>query len=1753
MIGRHKECLVSLLILASAIPVSAESPAIITVRNLDAENCRSYRGTEGRAPTADELAVLFGGPLRQPPAWRAGKPETDNGDTFHYRIAFATPTLVGTVFVPRAVELRVLKTDAPYPGDPAIAEHWTVIEVPTNHAGGRLFTLPVGTKTRGLLISEKVRRKEDESSLRDVRIFRDRLHSVTPQAFAYADREYTPPEMSYCPTPASNIPKGIGGWVNVGKDGRGYVPAAAVSDINPSWFSLCWRDPQTVTRIWLHSNAEKYEIEAYAGPAAVHPLAGTAEEWRKLKNFTETASPYGGRWLDLSAPVATRGLRVTFLKTSSGAVAKVDGFHAVSDLGEAAAPPPPVAADEPAPWKVAFKLEEDRNVTIAVNGPDGRRAKNLIARVPLKTGNQSIGWDLKDEEGRFVSPGNYTWTALTWPDIQHRYETTVYPNTLRHAPDNSPWFNGDAGSGGWLADHTQPTSACVLGDRVFLGAPGAESGVSLIECNLDGQKKWGHHSFAGAMTGPKYLAADGKTIYVAAPEGDEFVWTVDADSKQVKQLLRLKAAGGQLRGMSGLAAHDGNLYLSVRSAATWLANAASADDADLDACSPILPQRRGKRFKEDIPPDPRNDYLRFFRLTGTPPGGAAEGVSPFLETQSSSRPKQHLVLAFRRPISLGSVVHPACPDKDVRVTLSVLKDGAAFPPNPEKDADWLPVPAGKTAWDVAVMPPNTMAKALRITFARGAAAEDDPLARVLDEPKGRDDFLDPTKKPDDLLGNKAGMWKGRLEGMKLLRRRFANVASEATIRVSSGKVAADGSWDAKRTTPLTETDPGVFLMEWKKPQPLRGLAIKEIDGAVTKIDVFTGPADAAIDLNSATGWETVSEYHQQRRNWYHPSDDRNLTARYMDGYVDFGREIKTRAARLRVVKQWLDVGGLGADGVRVDQGGQNIEPARCRIYGVAALTYLGGEPKVDSSLTERIEAYANGKLVRNIPIEQPGQLATAPAGDLYAISGARVVRVDTKGDDHKPVVTDLQKPTAIACDRHGNIYVFDNGSERKNVRVYDAAGKLLRTIGDAGGYRVGAWNEKWHWGANSIAVDKSDQLWIVDAAFYPKRVTVWSTDGAFKREHLGTTTYGNAGTLDPWDNTRVFLGPLEFAIDPKTGLSRIKNFTWDGSTPPGEVPVRVNDRTYLVTRPYGGTFMGGSSQLAIVYLYADGKQKMAAAFGNADQFAPLKDPTVLSELGNVALPQLRFMWTDRNGDGIVQAKEVTLTPRPKDMGPITLFNRDLGVQAGPFRYRVKEFLPTGVPVYEEVRTSAKGEFVQRFEDGSYFRMGSNKDAVAGMSADGAVTWTYPQEGAFGDALHGAKPWRTDQVVSELGILGMANSPGDLGEFTVVHTNAGGWNIWTKDGLLAGPIFHDYRSPAVRPWSMKEHARGMMLPNLSLGEEHFNGYFCRSEVDGKFYAIAGHNHLSIVEVQGLEKFKRITGTITVTSDDLKKAQEWDARRQSADLFTRAPVLDVYRLKKAPDFDGKLSGWGPADATMPEGAQLRVGYDDRNLYLGWMLRDLGPLANSGRDWDRLFKTGAALDVHLATDPNADPNRKAAVAGDIRLLLTYRGKEPVAVIYRAVVPGIAADRKWRVVSPVGEAVFDEVKTLTNVRMVRGQTDRGEIIVEASVPLAELGLKPMDGVRVKFDWGVLVAGPDGTEVLRRIYWANKGALVTADTPSEARLNPHQWGHARFHGLRVGVEEKFGGPDDLTKPKADKKDINDILDDLKPPTGKKP
>ena len=186
-----------------------------------------------------------------------------------------------------------------------------------------------------------------------------------------------------------------------------------------------------------------------------------------------------------------------------------------------------------------FTLDEPGNVTLVIEGPDGKRVRNLVSQTPFEAGENVVWWDGLDDLGRdvdaaehglyhvpgeLVEPGDYTVRGLVAPPIELTYEVSV---------DNAgspPWPTAD-NTGGWGTNHTPPSCVAVCPpernklnkELIFIGSYVAEGGHGLFWVDLEGKKHGGLHWLGGHWTGAQTLAADvgpnaddGTAVYVVS-------------------------------------------------------------------------------------------------------------------------------------------------------------------------------------------------------------------------------------------------------------------------------------------------------------------------------------------------------------------------------------------------------------------------------------------------------------------------------------------------------------------------------------------------------------------------------------------------------------------------------------------------------------------------------------------------------------------------------------------------------------------------------------------------------------------------------------------------------------------------------------------------------------------------------------------------------------------------------------------------------------------------------------------------------------------------------------------------------------------------------------------------------------------------------------------------------------------------------------------------------------------------------------
>ena len=631
-----------------------------------------------------------------------------------------------------------------------------------------------------------------------------------------------------------------------------------------------------------------------------------------------------------------------------------------------------------------------------------------------------------------------------------------------------------------------------------------------------------------------------------------------------------------------------------------------------------------------------------------------------------------------------------------------------------------------------------------------------------------------------------------------------------------------------------------------------------------------------------------------------------------------------------------------------------------------------------------------------------------------------------------------------------------------------------------------------------------------------------------------------------------------------------------------ETPFRVGGKLY-VTDAYTGDPTRGVD-VAGIYQVRNGVAKPVAAAGLANAWDELKKPQFKTRLPAGAdlsagwgdAGATTFVWSDLNENGQVEPDEtqfklgwhwggVTVLPdlsfdlpdssrlTPTQISASGVARYDLSRAAKRFEWTVAPTsgggqildFPDGFSVatagpiqaFQLGAPGAKGAPGARVASGALAAKAVKAALVApaapvALGAQTGVakvpTWTYPNQWPGLHASHFARVADAPgELLGATRLLGfpMTFASADATDKTPfylwgINGNMGNAYLMTSDGLMVGTLFKDHRQAKAWP---DQAVRGMSLNEVSLGGESFFNTISQT-ADGNVY-VQNSNH--IIRVDGLNSLRRLPAqTLEVTPPLLKQAQDYFVARDAARLAAKGGgTLTVNLRAQAPQVDGKLDDWSGANwVQLDAKTSAAAAIAGDTLYLAYKTgyRDL--LNNKPESLPLLFKTGGALDLQIAADPNAPNNRSNPAPGDQRLLITQVGGKTVAVRYRA----IATDDKAPVpfASPSRTVTFDRVDEVSDqIRLAQGtapieefhagnvfgdKTDKYEgASYEVAIPLSVLGLKPVAGQSVRGDLGILVG--NGFQTIQRIYWNNKATGLVSDIPGEAMLTPQLWGQWKF------------------------------------------
>lgn len=343
--------------------------------------------------------------------------------------------------------------------------------------------------------------------------------------------------------------------------------------------------------------------------------------------------------------------------------------------------------------------------------------------------------------------------------------------------------------------------------------------------------------------------------------------------------------------------------------------------------------------------------------------------------------------------------------------------------------------------------------------------------------------------------------------------------------------------------------------------------------------------------------------------------------------------------------------------------------------------------------------------------------------------------------------------------------------------------------------------------------------------------------------------------------------------------------------------------------------------------------------------------------------------------------------------------------------------------------------------------------------------------------------------------------------------------WTDDGLFLGRIYND-------------NPRGPIFDANGIYVE-LTGSFAY-KINGKTYLLTGDHGVSVHQID-IPPLTRVDGgPVILTAEQAAEVKPWDPdgpppgrkpayiartignfgarQRENTRTITIDGILEAEEWKDAPKMKLTLDG--------KEVGTVQVTFDKTNLYLAYDIQDRNGLKNDGHELPYApFVSGSYVDFDMGPDWSA-PNREKNLEGDVRVIMariTGGAPEDYQMAFWPLKRNLRTfTRKPKkpnpqdIVSPVQERHFDDISPIADLKFAYKITERGYTL-EASVPLAGLGLDPARQPVVGFDASVGFADASGQVRERASHWAGESETIVVDRPGSAELKPQTWGTLQF------------------------------------------
>jgi len=869
------------------------------------------------------------------------------------------------------------------------------------------------------------------------------------------------------------------------------------------------------------------------------------------------------------------------------------------------------------------------------------------------------------------------------------------------------------------------------------------------------------------------------------------------------------------------------------------------------------------------------------------------------------------------------------------------------------------------------------------------------------------------------------------------------------------------------------------------------------------------------------------------------------------------------------------------------------------------------------------------KLLRVLPV-RIWDLTWLPDGRCLAALDRSLAVLDTATGKTTPFIAHgLEAPFAITSDREGRVYVSDRGGQKERdnpyadlrhaglrtsprssmqVKIFDSTGRLLCTMGKAGGQGPGQITPQDFYLPGGLAVDARGRLWVSEEN-PTKRISVWSIPAdlskespTLAREFFGPGSYGEGAYMtDPKHPQRITSGTHGIVWDVDIGRGIFKPVEMSPLTAsPGQFSYQsypanfpfgtdilesagdswlgfVHDSVTFHGRRYGWYSRPTSGYAVIGERKGPGDFRPLAAFGTvvnyirrcgrySDHWIPLPileaakrrpdwnklagaahlDTEMTDFPHDLTLAETwpreinAFNWTDANGDGRIQAEEVTLSRLTAHHGA-NLFYVDrqldalVSVYGNLYRMRPQGFNAIGAPLYDWTKAEscshgAMGRPTYVGDDGSILLLpeGNELDPLRFLDPRGRLRWSYPAR--LSEHRHRELPNPRETLLQPGAIYGAWNmqgvvpGPGNLGPVFMLHGGHGmNYLLTCDDGLFIGTLFKPQSAGAPLWDDIPEARPGMLLEKYTLNDECFCGSIARAEASaggferGKYYLL-GLGRRAVVELTGLDTVERLTGARILwgaaAAENARRRQIEAVAQKSATQFKEATTWNV---TLAPAF-GEGILWQGSSKVIQQRGRIGLWHSKTGLGVGASLcycyRPGTPLSqvfvNHAPSWDAIFGYGDHVDLVIGGDPAADPNRTKTAAGDQRIVFAERNGTLEIVRYRRMPADSApADARVLVAGRQGAMAWVADKLdLPNQGVTRSEPIPYNISASfhVTIPWKALGIDYQPGLKIRANAGAALEQPTGAGVSRK-YWANDLGFASYDFATALETRPALWG----------------------------------------------